>query len=52
MGRVRCGYARVSADDQNTAMQHTALKKAGCKTAFKMMVYRERRPSALLCSGV
>jgi Enterobacteriaceae phage serine recombinase len=33
--RVKYGYARVSTDDQNTALQLAALKKAGCKTVFK-----------------
>ena len=32
---MKYGYARVSTDDQNTALQLTALKKAGCKTVFK-----------------
>lgn len=32
---MKYGYARVSTDDQNTAMQLAALKKAGCKEVFK-----------------
>jgi len=31
---MKYGYARVSIDDQNTALQLAALKKAGCKTIF------------------
>ena len=31
---MKYGYARVSTDDQNTALQRAALKKAGCKTIF------------------
>jgi len=32
---VKYGYARVSTEDQNPAMQLAALKKAGRKTVFK-----------------
>ena len=32
---LKYGYARVSTDDQNPALQLAALKKAGCKTVFK-----------------
>ena len=32
---MKYGYARVSTDDQNPALQLAALKKAGCKTVFK-----------------
>ena len=31
---MKYGYARVSTEDQNAAMQHTALTRAGCKTLF------------------
>jgi DNA invertase Pin-like site-specific DNA recombinase len=34
MEGMKCGYARISTEDQNAAMQHTALKRAGCKTHF------------------
>jgi len=33
---MKYGYARVSTDDQNPALQLAALKKAGCKTVFKL----------------
>ena len=32
---MKYGYARVSTEDQNPAMQLTALKKAGCMKMFK-----------------
>jgi DNA invertase Pin-like site-specific DNA recombinase len=31
---MKYGYARVSTDDQNTALQRAALQKAGCTTIF------------------
>jgi DNA invertase Pin-like site-specific DNA recombinase len=37
---MKCGYARVSTEDQNPAMQFAALEKAGCKTVFKYEVIR------------
>jgi DNA invertase Pin-like site-specific DNA recombinase len=35
MKGMKYGYARVSTDDQNPALQLAALKKAGGKTVFK-----------------
>ena len=32
---MKYGYARVSTDDQNPALQLAALQQAGCKTVFK-----------------
>ena len=32
---MKYGYARVSTDDQSTALQLATLKRAGCKTLFK-----------------
>jgi len=47
---MKYGYARISTEDQNAAMQHTALKRAGCKT-LSPMNYPARLPSALPCSA-
>ena len=44
---MKYGYARVSTEDQNPAMQLTALKKAGCKTVFKDEVTGAHRATAL-----
>ena len=35
MDGMKYGYARVSTDDQTTALQLAALQKTGCKTVFK-----------------
>jgi DNA invertase Pin-like site-specific DNA recombinase len=35
MDSLKYGYARVSTDDRNPALQLAALKKAGCQTVFK-----------------
>lgn len=32
---MKYGYARVSTEEQNTALQLAAPTKAGCKTVFK-----------------
>jgi DNA invertase Pin-like site-specific DNA recombinase len=32
---MKYGYARVSTDDQSTALQLAALKRARCKTIYK-----------------
>ena len=32
---MKYGYARVSTDDQNSALQLAAFNRAGCKTLFK-----------------
>lgn len=49
---MKYGYARVSTDDQNAALQLEALRKAGCKTVFKDDGLSEPRPSALPCAAV
>jgi DNA invertase Pin-like site-specific DNA recombinase len=46
------GYARVSTDDQNSALQLEALKRAGCGTVFKdegMSGATTKRPALLRC---
>jgi len=48
---MKYGYARVSTEDQNPAMQLAALKKAGCKTVFKDKVTgaHVKRPALTRC---
>ncbi|MGD1072457.1 MAG: recombinase family protein [Bryobacteraceae bacterium] len=49
---MKYGYARVSTDDQNPALQPAALKKAGCKTLFKeegLSGATTKRPALLRC---
>jgi DNA invertase Pin-like site-specific DNA recombinase len=49
---MKYGYARVSTDDQNPALQLAALKKAGCKTIFTDQLSGAtgvKRPSLLRC---
>ncbi len=49
---MKYGYARVSTDDQNPALQLAALKKAGCKTIFKddgISGATTKRPALLRC---
>jgi DNA invertase Pin-like site-specific DNA recombinase len=49
---MKYGYARVSTDDQNPALQLAALKTAGCKTVFKddgLSGATTRRPALLRC---
>jgi DNA invertase Pin-like site-specific DNA recombinase len=48
---MKYGYARVSTEDQNPAMQLVALKKAGCKTVFNDEVTgaHVKRPSLTRC---
>ena len=49
---MKYGYARVSTDDQNPALQLAALKKAGCKTIFKdegLSGATTKRPALLRC---
>jgi DNA invertase Pin-like site-specific DNA recombinase len=45
---MKYGYARVSTDDQNPALQLVALKKTGAKPCSRMRDYREPQRSALL----
>ena len=49
---MKYGYARVSTDDQSTALQLVALKRAGCKTLFKdegLSGATTKRPALLRC---
>lgn len=49
---MKYGYARVSTDDQNTAMQLAALKRAGCRTVFTddgISGATTKRPALLRC---
>ncbi len=49
---MKYGYARVSTDDQNPALQLAALKAAGCKTVFKddgLSGATTKRPALLRC---
>ena len=49
---MKYGYARVSTDDQNPALQLAALRKAGCKTVFKdegISGATTKRPALLRC---
>src|SRR5690242_10109191 len=49
---MKYGYARVSTDDQSTALQLTALKRAGCSTIFKdegLSGATAKRPALLRC---
>ena len=49
---MKLGYARVSTDDQNPALQLAALKKGGCQTLFKdegISGATTKRPALLRC---
>src|SRR5271165_5700344 len=49
---MKYGYARVSTDDQNPALQTAALKRAGCKQVFKdegISGATTKRPALLRC---
>jgi DNA invertase Pin-like site-specific DNA recombinase len=46
---MKYGYARVSKDEQNPAMQKAALKKDGCE---KILNSQEPPPTALPFSAV
>ena len=55
MEGMKYGYARVSTDDQNPALQVAALQKAGCKTVFKddgISGATTKRPALLRCLKV
>jgi DNA invertase Pin-like site-specific DNA recombinase len=48
---VKYGYARVSTEDQNPALQLAALKKTGCKQVFKdeLSGATTKRPALVRC---
>jgi DNA invertase Pin-like site-specific DNA recombinase len=48
---MKYGYARVSTEDQNPALQLAALKKAGCRKIFKdeRTGANTKRPALLRC---
>ena len=49
---MKYGYARVSTDDQNPALQLAALRNAGCKTVFKddsLSGATTKRPALVRC---
>ena len=49
---MKYGYARVSTDDQNSDLQLTALRRAGCKKLFKdegVSRATTKRPALLRC---
>ena len=49
---MKYGYARVSTDDQNTALQLAALKRSGCKTIYKdegLSGATAKRPALIRC---
>jgi DNA invertase Pin-like site-specific DNA recombinase len=48
---VKYGYARVSTEDQNAAMQHAALKKDRCTKIFtdELPGRSTKRPALLRC---
>jgi Enterobacteriaceae phage serine recombinase len=51
MKPMKYGYARVSTEDQNPALQLAALKRAGCKTIVKdeLSGATTKRPALLRC---
>jgi DNA invertase Pin-like site-specific DNA recombinase len=52
MERMKYGYARVSTDDQNPALQLATPKNDGCKTIFKdagLSGATTKRPALLRC---
>jgi DNA invertase Pin-like site-specific DNA recombinase len=52
MPGMKYGYARVSTDDQNPALQLAALHKAGCRSVFKddgLSGATTKRPALLRC---